>query len=83
MPGARLIELRLLSCMFTFVLAIVFVGTSACSSHTDSKSSSGGAQGGAVGESISRDDAISNHWDDIREYLNGSQTVEACSSESR
>lgn len=31
---------------------------------------------------IDRIDAISDHWDEIREYLNGSETIEACSSSS-
>lgn len=31
---------------------------------------------------ISRDEAISEHWDEIRPHLDGSETVEACSSES-
>lgn len=31
---------------------------------------------------LSRDDAVSEHWNEIKEYLNGSETVEACSSSS-
>lgn len=33
-------------------------------------------------KSIDRQDAIDEYWDDIRQYLSGSETVEACSSES-
>lgn len=36
----------------------------------------------APGGSIDRQDAIDEHWDDIKDDLNGSTTVEACSSES-
>ncbi|MBI5798993.1 MAG: hypothetical protein HZB10_03605 [Candidatus Yonathbacteria bacterium] len=31
---------------------------------------------------ISRDDAISEHWDEIKDLVDGSETVEACSSSS-
>src|SRR3990172_9875248 len=31
---------------------------------------------------ISRDDAISDYWDEIKDYLDGSETIEACSSTS-
>lgn len=31
--------------------------------------------------SISRSDAIDDHWDEIKEYLDGTETIEACSSE--
>ena len=31
---------------------------------------------------ISRDDAINDHWDEIASYLNGTETVQACSGES-
>ena len=31
---------------------------------------------------LSRDDAISEHWDEIKEYVDGTETVEACSSSS-
>ena len=30
-------------------------------------------------EHIARDDAISEHWDEIKEFVDGSETVEACS----
>lgn len=31
---------------------------------------------------LSRDEAISKHWDKIKEYVDGTETVEACSSSS-
>ena len=31
---------------------------------------------------IDRDEAISDHWDEIKDYVNGTESVEACSSES-
>lgn len=31
---------------------------------------------------ISRDDAISDYWDDIKDYASGTETINACSSES-
>lgn len=53
------------------------------SSAADSGPSSGGSQDDTnAGQTISRDDAISDHWDDIKEYVTGSETVDACSSES-
>ncbi len=33
-------------------------------------------------KTIDRVDAIYDHWDEIREYVNGSETIEACSSSS-
>lgn len=33
-------------------------------------------------KTINRDDAISEHWDEIRDNLDGSEEIEACSSES-
>jgi hypothetical protein len=35
-----------------------------------------------TGDALSRDDAIDQHWDEIRDYMNGIQSVEACSSQS-
>jgi hypothetical protein len=55
----------------------------ACSSHSDSGGSSTDSEGGTTaGESISRDEAINDHWDEIKEHLTGSQDVDACSSEN-
>ncbi len=34
---------------------------------------------GSASAPLSRDDALSEHWDEIRGYLNGTQSVEACS----
>lgn len=31
---------------------------------------------------LSRDEAVSEHWDEIKEYVDGTETVEACSSSS-
>lgn len=31
---------------------------------------------------IDRDEAIQTHWDEIKNYISGSETIEACSSES-
>lgn len=31
---------------------------------------------------LSRDEAISEHWDEVKEYVDGTETVEACSSSS-
>lgn len=33
-------------------------------------------------KTIDRDEAISEHWDEIKNYLDGSETIDACSSES-
>lgn len=33
-------------------------------------------------ETLSRDDAITEHWDEIKEYANGTETIEACSGSS-
>ena len=33
---------------------------------------------GAVDRSISRDEAIDSHWDEVSEFLNGTESVEAC-----
>jgi hypothetical protein len=72
-----------LSAILSTTLMILLIATAACNSHTDSRSSSGDSQSSAsAGESISRNEAISDHWDDIRQYLNGSENIQACSSES-
>lgn len=34
------------------------------------------------GTTVYRDDAISDYWDEIREYVDGTETIEACSYES-
>lgn len=34
------------------------------------------------GHTLDRDEAIDEHWDEIKDYLNGSETIEACSDES-
>lgn len=31
---------------------------------------------------MSREDAINEHWDEIKEYLTGTQEIEACSDQS-
>src|SRR5688500_15130407 len=36
----------------------------------------------AEDDTISRDEAISDHWDDICEHLDGSETLEACDQSS-
>jgi len=33
-------------------------------------------------ETIYREDAISDYWDEIKEYVNGTETIVACSSQS-
>lgn len=33
-------------------------------------------------DTISRDEAISDYWDEIKDYVDGTETIEACSSES-
>ena len=48
-------------------LTIAMLATSACSSHESSQSSGDTKQGATTSGSISRDDAISDHWDEIRE----------------
>jgi len=37
---------------------------------------------GYENKKISRDDAISDYWDEIKEYINGTETIEAYSYES-
>ena len=37
---------------------------------------------GSDNVTLSRDEAIADHWDEIKEYLNGSETIEACSLQS-
>lgn len=33
-------------------------------------------------ETLDYDEALSSYWDDIKSYVNGSETIEACSDES-
>lgn len=42
----------------------------------------GGDNSGSSEHTIDRDEAISDHWDEIKDYLSGSETINACSSES-
>lgn len=68
------------------VLAFLLIVVLGCNSHTGSTSStdqSDGSQGAtSTGESISRDEAIDDHWDEVKEDLSGTEAVDACSSES-
>lgn len=41
-----------------------------------------GSDAGEEGEPLTRQEAIDDRWDEIREGLDGSKTIEACSSES-
>lgn len=34
------------------------------------------------GKTISRDEAIGSYWDEIKDYVDGTETIDACSSES-
>lgn len=75
--------------LFIFpLIALMLIGTG-CSESSNLPSSNSRDYGYDKQNSISpqsrilsRSDAITGHWDDIREYLNGSETIEACSSES-
>lgn len=40
------------------------------------------SEGGSEGEPITRQEAIDEHWDDIKGDLSGSEEIEACSAES-
>lgn len=65
---------------WAIVLGIIALG--AYCAYRDRDATSGGTFGTAsISEpsSISRYDAISEHWDEIKEYVNGTETVEACS----
>lgn len=55
----------------------VSVGRSAASPATESNSGTTSDE-----NTISRDDAISSNWDEIKGYVNGTETVNACSDES-
>jgi hypothetical protein len=71
-------------------IALICAGATACDSgnnkpHQAARSTAPDPDSSTDPESkseISRDDAISDHWGEIRPHLNGSETVEACSSES-
>lgn len=41
-----------------------------------------GSSGVSESRTISRDEAISEYWDEIKDYVNGTETIEACSSTS-
>lgn len=46
----------------------------------DSGTTSNGMAGDDTQEqTLTRDESIQNHWDEIKEYLEGTETVEACS----
>lgn len=34
------------------------------------------------GKTVGRDEAIENHWDEIKDYVDNTETIDACSSES-
>lgn len=34
------------------------------------------------GKTISRDEAIESYWDEIKDYVDGTETIDSCSSES-
>lgn len=80
-PNGAAIESKLACNALAWSLAIATIWTAACS-RSDSQSSAGSQGGTTASETISRSDAISEHWDDVKEYLNGNETVDACSSES-
>lgn len=65
----------------------IFVSNdSSNSSNSQSSIQSTNSYYGNSGESeshtISRDEAISEYWDEIKDYVDGTETVEACSSTS-
>lgn len=55
-------------------------GSSPANTFPDSRSYRN--SGTSENTTLSRDEAISEHWDEIKEYVDGSDTVEACSSSS-
>lgn len=75
---------------WTWVIAIVaVVAITSAFSNNDSNSNtsipdtySGSSYSSDGGTTIDRQDAINEYWDDIKQYLTGTETVEACSSES-
>jgi len=68
------------------VSGLILVLLSGCTKASNIKPSGGnynrnygGSEPTVRNKTIDRDEAISNNWDDIKEYLNGSETLEACS----
>lgn len=57
-----------------FVLFALIAVVAACASDTPSESH--------VGKAISRELAIEDHWDDIKDQISGTETVEACRTSS-
>lgn len=55
-------------------------GNSPTNTFSDSRSYR--SSGSSEYTTLSRDEAISEHWDEIKEYVEGTETVEACSSSS-
>lgn len=69
--------------IITVILATTgtFNGNSS-SGASSSNSYSNSSYSPDLGRSIDRQDAIDEYWDDIKQYFSGSETIEACSSES-
>lgn len=73
-----------------FIIIIIFVGSTVFfDSHESeerrsyfSDNSSYYSQSSNHHRRISRDDALDQYWDDIKEYINGTETIEVYSQES-
>jgi len=69
------------------IIGVVLVATGAFN-RNDSDSSftpdsyTGSTYGSGSEKTIDRQDAIDENWDDIKQYLSGTETINACSSES-
>lgn len=65
------------------VIILIFVFNSGGKNKDISSSRySGSTRTVSKDKEISRDDAISDYWDEIKDYVDGTETVNVCSSES-
>jgi len=60
--------------LFFVLLILIFLATS-CSINTNDEYKNK--------KILSREEAINNYWDEIKEYIDGTEMIEACSLESR
>lgn len=72
---------------WALIIGVILVATGTFSGNDSSSVSSpssysNSSYDSSSGKTIDRQDAIDEYWSDIKQYVSGSETIEACSSES-